>query len=145
MSRPSARASLALLILTSCARHGCESGEQEAPRPGQAAQAADPTDLNALRESARETLTASCSECHTKTLPTAVSRALRVFDLTEPDWARRMSEGQLREASRRLGEPFAPTAGEGDVRPIDVSKRDRARFAAFVDAEVARRLEVGGQ
>jgi hypothetical protein len=94
-----------------------------------------------LRESARETLEANCAECHTKGRSTALPRALRVFDLTETDWAQRMTEEQLREAARRLDQPNAPTRGEGESRKIDVSPEGRARFARFVDAELARRRD----
>ena len=55
-----------------------------------------------LRESARELLDANCGECHTRGLPTALPRALAVYDLTQLDWAHRMSDAQLREAERRL-------------------------------------------
>jgi len=95
--------------------------------------------LAELRESARETLDANCGECHTATLPTALPRALRVFDLTEIEWSRRMTDAQLLEAARRLREPMAPTRGEGEVRPIRASDAERARFDAFVAKEIEAR------
>jgi hypothetical protein len=76
-------------------------------------------------------------------LPTALPRALRVFDLTETDWSRRMSDDQLREAARRLREPLAPTRSEGEVRPIRASDIDRARFDLFVKREIEARRNVG--
>ncbi len=109
------------------------------PSPAPDAASAPVESMTTLRESARETLDANCRECHTTGLSTALPRALRVYDLTEPDWSRRMTEAQLREALRRLGEPFAPTRGEGDVRPIQVTAEARERFARFVEAETARR------
>jgi hypothetical protein len=135
-------AALLILLATSCARKSPESVEQPEPQAS-ILTAADTFDF--LRESARETLDANCAECHTKGLPTALPRALRIFDLTEPDWSRHMSEAQLREAARRLSEPFAPTRGEGDVRPIQVSDEARARFTRFVDAAVAQRRGGDGQ
>jgi len=98
-----------------------------------------PVSLAELRESARETLDASCGECHTATLPTALPGALHVFDLTETDWSRRMSDDQLREAARRLREPVGPTRGPEEVRPILASEIERARFDLFVAREVAAR------
>ena len=109
-----------------------DSGKKAIPGISQA-----PLDL--LRESARDTLDANCAECHTKGLATALPRALRVFDLTERDWSVRMTDAQLREAARRLGEPFAPTRGEAEVRPIRISDSERTRFEQFVVIEVARR------
>lgn len=125
-----------LLLLTSCAKHAVESDPQRGVQPSVAKERLN---LDGLRESARETLDANCAECHTRGLPTALPRALRIFDLTEPDWSRRMSAARLREAARRLNEPFAPTLGEGEVRPIRASEEARGRFSSFVDAELRRR------
>lgn len=95
--------------------------------------------LAQLRESVRETLDADCGECHTATLPTALPRALHVFDLTEPDFSRRMSDDQLREAARRLHEPVGPTQAATEVRPIRASAAERARFDLYVGTEIASR------
>ena len=135
---------LVLVFASSCARRAAPPSEQEASSPPLTAPPTQALTLGELRESARETLDSSCAECHTTGLPTALPRALRVFDLTEPDWSRRMSEAQLREAARRLNEPFAPTRGEGDVRPIHVSEEARSRFVRFLEAEVAHRREGRG-
>jgi hypothetical protein len=99
----------------------------------------DGPSLTELRESARETLDVNCSECHTATLPTALPRALRVFDLTEIEWSRRMSDAQLLEAARRLREPMAPARGEAEVRPIRASDAERARFDSYVAKEIEAR------
>jgi hypothetical protein len=80
-----------------------------------------------LRESARELLDTNCGECHTRGLPSALPRALAVYDLTQLDWSRRMSDWQLQEAERRLREPVGPTRDEAEVRPIraaEVARED---------------------
>jgi hypothetical protein len=102
---------------------------------------AAPSEYVALRESARETLEANCADCHTKGRSTALARALRVFDLTETDFAARMTEEQLREANRRLNQPLAPTRGEGEARTILASPEAKAKLARFVEAELARRRD----
>ena len=84
-------------------------------------------------------LDANCGECHTRGLATALPRALAVYDLTQLDWSRRMSEAQLRDAERRLREPIAPTQGEGEVRAIHASLAELDRFHRYVELEAARR------
>jgi mono/diheme cytochrome c family protein len=101
--------------------------------------ATDTESLEVLRESARELLDANCGECHTRGLPTALPRALTVYDLTQLDWSRRMSDDQLREAERRLREPLAPTRGEEEVRPIRASDAELDRFRRYVEHETGRR------
>jgi hypothetical protein len=96
-----------------------------------------------LRESARELLDQNCGECHTRGLPTALPRALAVYDLTRLDWSRDMTDAQLREAERRLREPMAPTRGEGEVRSVRATDVERGRFHRFVEVETARR-SLGG-
>ena len=130
---------VALVLVTSCTKQAPESTERMDSRAAPSSPLPAAGTIDTWRESARETLDANCAECHTQGLATALPRALRVFDLTERDWARHMSEAQLREADRRLSEPFAPTRGEGDVRPIQVSNEAKAQFARFIDAEVALR------
>ena len=99
-------------------------------------------DANAeLRESARETLATNCGQCHIRSNGTSLPRALAVFDLDEPDWSRRMSADQLREAKRRLDEPTAPSLDENAPRAIHLGPGERDRFARYVDAELARRAK----
>ncbi|HTQ48800.1 MAG TPA: hypothetical protein VMI75_38845 [Polyangiaceae bacterium] len=104
---------------------------------GAPTQAAD--DLNVLREASREVLDRNCGECHTSTLPTALPRALRVYDLVQLDWSRRMTDAQLRSAESRLHEPIAPTLGEGEARPVRASAEELAMFHRYVELEVQRR------
>jgi len=101
---PAMRLAFALVLVAGCSR--------AEPPPA-------PVDPDAeLRESARETLGKNCGECHTRGLPTALPRALAVFDLDEPDWSHRMTADQLREAQRRLDEPTAPALDENVRREI---------------------------
>lgn len=100
-------------------------------------QAAD--DVNVLREASREVLDRNCGECHTSTLPTALPRALRVYDLAQLDWSRRMTDTQLRDAEGRLKEKIGATLGDGEVRPIVVSSDELAMFHRYVELEVQRR------
>jgi cytochrome c5 len=95
--------------------------------------------LEILRESAREVLDRNCGECHTSALPTALPRALAVYDLTQLDWSSRMSTGQLRDAEGRLKEPIAPTLGEQEVRATHASSDELDRFHRYVELETARR------
>ena len=96
-------------------------------------------DLGVLREASRELLDRNCGECHTSTLPTALPRALRVYDLVQLDWSRRMTDAQLRSAESRLHEPIAPTLGEGEARPVNASAEELAMFHRYVELEVQRR------
>lgn len=96
-------------------------------------------DLDVLREAAREVLDRNCGECHTSTLPTALPRALRVYDLAQLDWSRRMSDTQLHDAEGRLREKIGATLGDGEVRPIVMSDEELAMFHRYVELEVRRR------
>ncbi len=130
-------------LLAACAVAACSraSGQGAAGDAGAAARA---DELGVLREASRELLDRNCGECHTSTLPTALPRALRVYDLVELDWSRRMSDAQLRSADSRLHEPIAPTLGEGEARPVRASAEELARFRRYVELEVQRRSGVGG-
>ncbi len=122
-----------LPLLAACVLlFACRSPASEATRGPDAAG-------DELRESARALLETNCGECHTRASPQALPRALRVYDLDEEDFARRMTGDQLREAERRLREPFAPTPGEGDARPVTATPGQLERFHRFVEREVARR------
>jgi hypothetical protein len=78
------------------------------------------------REPARYVLEARCGTCHRGDQPTAVQGALRVFDLTQADFAAGMSRRQLEDLVGRLR---GMGAEEVDLAPV----RD------FVAAQVARR------
>lgn len=123
-----------MCALAACARHV----ERDHPEAGVAATMAV-DDLSVLREAAREALDRNCGECHTSTLPTALPRALRVYDLAQLDWSRRMSDAQLRDAEGRLRDEVGATLGDGEVRPIVMSDEELAMFHRYVELETQRR------
>src|SRR5262249_6271867 len=88
----------------------------------------------ARRDEARAVLAKHCGSCHERHRDTAFPAALAVYDLDEREWAARMSDVQLDSALWRLREPLPP-----DGRPSGASPPERARFAAYVDAEKAAR------
>jgi hypothetical protein len=122
-----------IALLASCSKRSAATPDAGPLAP------ADTESPEVLRQAARELLDANCGECHTGGLPTALPRALAVYDLTEFDWSRPMSDTQLREADRRLREPFAATRGEGEVRPIRASVVELDRFHRYVEFETGRR------
>ncbi|HEX8795009.1 MAG TPA: hypothetical protein VF765_28880 [Polyangiaceae bacterium] len=129
----------AAVTLLACVLAGCSRrAAHDAPEAGIAAQMAV-DDLGVLREAAREALDRNCGECHTSTLPTALLRALRVYDLAQLDWSRRMSDAQLRDAEGRLREKVGATLGDGEIRPIVMSDEELAMFHRYVELEVQRR------
>ena len=111
----------ALLVLAACAG-GC------------ARRAPSPTVDDDGRDRARLVLEEHCGECHIGGSDTAITAALRVFDLTEPDFTARMSDAQLANALWRLGEPL-----DEHARPRVVTTADRALVASFIALERARR------
>ena len=74
----------------------------------------------------RPVLVANCPDCHTRSSPKSVKKALAVFDTDDPypAFAARMSPAQLDKMNGRMAQK--PTT-------------DRARVAAFVLEEKARR------
>jgi mono/diheme cytochrome c family protein len=124
-------------LLASCSKPSAKTADVA---PLAAPLATDDTEsLEILRESAREVLDRNCGECHTSALPTALPRALAVYDLTQLDWSRRMSAAQLRDAEGRLHEPIAPTLGEEEARAVRVSSEEMERFHRYVEMETSRR------
>jgi hypothetical protein len=92
-----------------------------APQPVLASSAeADPR--RATRRAAHDALAEHCGACHEGHRPTAVAKALAVFDLDRPDWPSRFTEQRFETALRRLAK--APPAS-------------RDAFLAFRDAERA--------
>jgi hypothetical protein len=81
---------------------------------------------DAEREVARTILTKHCGECHVGSRKTAKPKALKVFDLDDPDFPSRMSQRQLRNANGRI-----EGAGAGGD--------EKAAFKQFIDTELARR------
>jgi hypothetical protein len=124
---------LCCLVLAACRRGGGGRGDADADVRGEASA------HEALRDDARLVLEQHCGRCHIRDYPTALPRALAVFDLREPDWSARMSNAQLDSAIWRLGEPLAPDGDTNGVTP-----EERARFQRYVDAERARRARLDG-
>jgi mono/diheme cytochrome c family protein len=134
--------SRALLVVLSAAITSCS--KPSAPKPDAVPPA--PTDAESreiLRESARELLDANCGECHTSGFPTALPRALAVYDLMQLDWAHSMSDTQLRDAEGRLHGPLAPTLGEAEARPMRASDAELDRFHRYVELEIGARAQRG--
>ena len=88
---------------------------------------------NPLRDEARTVLETWCGNCHVGSYPSALPKALAVYDLTEPDFAARLSPRQLSSALHRLEAELGP-----DGEPRSVPAREKATFAEFVVLELAR-------
>jgi hypothetical protein len=86
----------------------------------------DETELDRLREPARQALKASCGRCHDHARPTARPGALRIFDLREQDWSARVTDVQMDHIVARF---------DGFQMPPG----DQAAVRKFLDAERARR------
>lgn len=79
-----------------------------------------------LGERTRAILEPRCGKCHNHTAAHPKPRALRVFDLAEPDWSRRMTVRQLPVILDRL-------------KFHDLPDEERAAVGAFVASEKQRR------
>jgi mono/diheme cytochrome c family protein len=134
LARLCAAAALSL-ALASCSK-------APAPDVSVSPPAIDAEALDTLRESAREVLDRNCGECHTSALPTALPRALAIYDLSQLDWSQRMSASQLHDAEGRLKEPIAPSLGEAEARNTRVSPDELERFHRYVAGEITRRERV---
>jgi hypothetical protein len=75
------------------------------------------------REAARAALLPRCGRCHDGRLPTAVPRALAVYDLSQPAWAASLTEARWRAL-----------LGRAERLPPD----EREKVAAYARAELAR-------
>jgi mono/diheme cytochrome c family protein len=101
---------VAALALTACRRP-----------PAPAAPPVDP--MAVARDEARFVLEQQCGTCHRSDQPTANPRALAVFDLDEPDFARGLTDAQLASAMSRLAGP----RNTFDGQPIAPADRERVR------------------
>lgn len=68
-------------------------------------------------EPARDVLVQYCGRCHRSDLDTSITRALAVFDLTEPVWYARLSADQYDGILERVHE--ASAIGPEDVAAIE--------------------------
>jgi len=82
-------------------------------------------DLAGLREDARVAMK-PCGHCHDATQKSAMSAALRWFDLDQREWASALDDKQLGCMDQRFGDLKVPEA-------------DRARVRRYLSAEWARR------
>ncbi len=125
----------ALVVLASCREHRGAADAVDASPP------ASVSERDTLRDESRLIFERRSGSCHIPDSPTALPRALAVFDLREIEWSARMTNAQLSGAIWRLNEPLPP-----DGTSNDVSDAERAQFKLFVDAEVARRaVQDGGR
>jgi len=132
-----------LALASGCRRPSSGAGSTSSTTPvvtaPDLAASSAPATADALRDDSRLVLEHHCGQCHIRDYPTALPRALAVFDLREPDWSARMSDAQLKSAAWRLGEPLPP-----DGKSNEVSADERARFQRYVDAELVRRVRFDG-
>jgi mono/diheme cytochrome c family protein len=121
---------LSIGALCSCARVGDEPRGRPEARPALAAAVpavSTPARLTsdprlATRRAAHDVLAEHCGECHEGHRPTAVAKALAVFDLDQPDWPARFDAHRYQAALMRLSKKPGPA---------------RDAFIAFRDAELA--------
>jgi len=83
-------------------------------------------DASALGAEVRPILEQRCGTCHDRAAARPPPKALAVFDLADETWWARLGDAQLPKLLGRLDGMHAPAA-------------ERARVAAFVAAENARR------
>lgn len=126
------------LSLASCSKAPATDVPTPVPLPVPVP-AVDTESLDTLRESAREVLDRNCGECHTSALPTALPRALAIYDLSQLDWSQRMTPVQLHDAEGRLKEPIAPALGDEEARTTRVSPDELERFHRYVEGEIRAR------
>jgi hypothetical protein len=107
------------LLITACSAHDPPT-------------AAPKETIAPARDAARLVLEKHCGGCHRPDQPTANEKALKVYDLSEPDWSARMSDTQLDDADVRLTETGSTAGGP-------VSALDKQTLRAYVAAEKARR------
>ncbi len=88
-----------------------------------------------LRDRARLVLERMCGECHIGTLPTALPRALAVYDLMQPEWSAKMNPTQLRDLVERISGTLI--AGPRDGKINDATDAEKATIRAFVAGELA--------
>jgi hypothetical protein len=99
----------------------------------------------ALRDDARLVLERHCGSCHIPESPSALPRALRVYNLRDEEWARQMSNDQLGQLGWRIREgalfdPFDERNAGKDPPPKPTEDEQRA-VRDYVAAEIAARAE----
>ena len=82
--------------------------------------------LAQLRAEVQPLVAARCGQCHSKTSPKVMPRALAVFDSDRQDWSGRLSKAQLSFALDRF-------------KGMSMSTADLDRVTELVEAELASR------
>lgn len=94
---------------------------------------AEPGD--APRDLARMVLEEACGECHISATG-GLPGALRVFDLSESDWAASLTPAQAADIDRRLGEPSLPSMFEVDGRTNTIGPAERELVRDYLETKV---------
>ncbi len=109
-----------LVVLVAIALAGC------ARLPAYQAKAAAPTEFQAARDSVRGYARTHCGRCHMASLPTALPRALAIYNLDADQWSSTLTAAQLRNGfPRRLN----PQLDDGGKRQLQI----------FIEGELALR------
>ena len=113
--RPLGLALLAVTALTGCAR-----------LPAYEARIVAPAELQVARDQVRGYARTHCGRCHIASLPTALPRALAIYNLDADEWSSTLTASQLRNGfPRRLN-------GQLD-------ERGRQHLQTFIEGELALR------
>jgi hypothetical protein len=124
---------IVLLGASSCRRAPTTDTRDASAAPASTARADE------LRESSRALLLRECGECHNGELDSALPGALRIYDLSELDWARHMTPEQLHDAEHRLEQDAGPVIGQAEIRPMNVAPQERQMFHEYVELVIAKR------
>lgn len=124
-----------LLVVAALSASACRSASPSEQRDASPAFAR----ADELRESSRALLLRECGECHNGELDSALPRALRIYDLSELEWARHMTPEQLHDAEHRLEQDAGPVIGQAEIRPMSVTPQERQTFHEYVELVIANR------
>jgi hypothetical protein len=93
---------------------------------GNAAAAPAHAEGNNLEAGVRELIEKNCGSCHDGALSTAKPAALKVFDLQEENWTRRMSDEQLKKVT-------------GRTRGLDLPENQKQQVVDFIQLKLKER------
>lgn len=137
---------LLLLMLMGCGWLLACSRVPEKPKLKAPAAALSVTERAQLRDEARLVLERHCGQCHIGAYPTAMPRALRVYNLSAPEWAAGMSEDHLRKLDGRIstGALFDEfdVHNRGSKPPPPPTAEEQAIVRRYLHAELAARHPV---
>ena len=86
MRRRCRRARLGILLAGAIGLAACATTDEAPPPASNAGSASVTTAANPWLDPAREVLVQHCGQCHRGDLPTALPKALAIYDLTRPIW-----------------------------------------------------------